>query len=162
MKRWLPAPRLSLLLLLVWLLLNGSLSVGQIALGLLFALGIPLALRAYLPDALRLRRPGVLLRLLGVVLLDIVLSNLTVARQILGREAALHSRFVWVPLDLREPAGIAALASIITMTPGTLSCDLTTDRRHLLVHALHVADEAALIATIKARYETPLREILEC
>jgi multicomponent K+:H+ antiporter subunit E len=57
-----------------------------------------------------------------------------------------------------------ALAGIITMTPGTLSSDLSPDRKHLLVHALHCPDEAAeaaLVADIKARYEAPLMEIFE-
>ena len=68
---------------------------------------------------------------------------------------------MWVPLDIRDPHGIAALAGIITMTPGTLSSDLTEDRRHLLVHAFNVDDEQGLGASIKERYETPLREIFE-
>jgi multicomponent K+:H+ antiporter subunit E len=68
---------------------------------------------------------------------------------------------VWVPLDIRDPNGILALAGIITMTPGTLTADLTEDRRFLLVHAFDVDDEAALIAQIKARYEEPLREIFD-
>ncbi|MFY7941343.1 MAG: Na+/H+ antiporter subunit E, partial [Burkholderiaceae bacterium] len=67
--------------------------------------------------------------------------------------------FVWVPLTITDPHGIVALAGIITMTPGTLSADLSADRRHLLVHAFNVDDEAALIAAIKTRYEEPLLEI---
>ena len=100
-------------------------------------------------------------KLLLVVLKDIVMSNIEVARRILGPESKITPRFVWVPLDIRDPHGIAALAGIITMTPGTLSSDLTEDRRHLLVHAFNVDDEQALVASIKERYETPLREIFE-
>lgn len=162
MKRLFPAPILSAVLLLVWLLLNNSASLGQLALGLLFATVVPRFTERFRPDKPRLRRPASMLRLLGIVLWDIVLANFTVARQILGREARLNSRFVWVPLQIRDPHGIIALASIITLTPGTLSADLTEDRRHLLVHALHVDDEAELIAAIKARYEAPLLEIFGC
>jgi multicomponent K+:H+ antiporter subunit E len=93
------------------------------------------------------------------VLRDIVVSNVQVAWLILGPERRINPRFVWVPLDVRDPYGIATLAGIITMTPGTLSADLTDDRRFLLVHALNVADEGELIASIKARYEAPLRRI---
>jgi multicomponent K+:H+ antiporter subunit E len=82
-----------------------------------------------------------------------------VARRILGPEAALKPRFVWVPLDIQQPWGIATLAGIITLTPGTVSSDLSADRRYLLVHALNEDDPAALVATIKARYERPLMEI---
>ena len=64
-----------------------------------------------------------------------------------------------MPLHIRDPHGIASLAGIITMTPGTLSADLTEDRRFLLVHALNASDEAVLIASIKTRYEAPLQRI---
>jgi len=95
------------------------------------------------------------------VLWDIVVSNIEVARRILGPEARIQPRFVWLPLTLTDPHGIVTLASIITMTPGTLSSELTEDRRHLLIHAFNVHDETALIADIKARYETPLIDIFE-
>jgi multicomponent K+:H+ antiporter subunit E len=95
-----------------------------------------------------------------VVLRDIVMSNIDVAKRVLGPEAAIQSRFVWVPLRLRDPHAIVALAGIITLTPGTLSSELSEDRRYLLVHALHCTDEAALVADIKARYEAPLLELL--
>jgi multicomponent K+:H+ antiporter subunit E len=84
-----------------------------------------------------------------------------VARRILGPETAIRSRFVWLPLTITDPHGIVALAGIITMTPGTLSSELTDDRRHLLIHVLDVDDEAALIAGIKARYEAPLLRVFE-
>ena len=76
----------------------------------------------------------------------------------------IQPRFVWYPLAIRDPHGIVALAGIITMTPGTLSADLSDDRRHLLIHAFDVDDdaaEAALVADIRARYEAPLIEIFE-
>jgi len=83
------------------------------------------------------------------------------ALQILGPEERIRPGFVWVPLAIRDAYGTASLASIITMTPGTLSVDLSHDRRHLLVHALHVDDPAELIASIKSRYEQPLMAIFE-
>jgi len=108
-----------------------------------------------------MRHPGTALRLGLVVLWDIVVSNVEVARRILGAESRMKPAFVWVPLAIRDPHGIAALAGIITMTPGTLSSDLSEDGRHLLVHALHVDDAQALVASIKSRYEAPLMRIFE-
>jgi multicomponent K+:H+ antiporter subunit E len=161
MKRWLPSPLISALLFVTWLAINNSASAGNIVLAVLFALGIPWFTRSLRADPPRIRRSGTILTLAAVVLKDIVLSNLEVARRILGPESAIRPRFVWVPLSIRDPHGIAALASIITMTPGTLSADLSEDRRHLLIHAFNVDDEAALVADIKARYEQPLMEIFE-
>jgi multicomponent K+:H+ antiporter subunit E len=156
-----PAPLISAALLATWLLLNGSLSAGHIVLGVALAIVIPWCSERLRPDRARLKRPAVALRLAAVVAKDIVLSNIEVARRILGPESAIRPRFVWVPLDIRDPHGIVALAGIVTLTPGTLSSDLRDDRLHLLVHAFNVGDEAALIAEIKTRYEAPLMEIFE-
>ena len=144
-----------------WLMLNASLSAGHLLLALLMALVIPLAVERWRPDKAQPRRPLVALRLLLRVLLDVVTANITVARQVLGPEAKLRPGWVWVPLDLRSPHAMAMLAAIVTLTPGTVSSELAEDRRHLLVHALHVDDAAALVAEIKTRYETPLKAIFE-
>lgn len=159
MSSLLPAPLVSATLLVAWLLLNQSLSAGHLVLGALLAWALPWTLERFREDRPRIRRPGAIVRLGAIVLYDIVMSNIEVARRILGPESAIRPRFVWVPLDIRDPHGIAALAGIITMTPGTLSSDLTDDRRHLLVHAFNVDDEVALIESIKTRYEAPLMEI---
>lgn len=161
MKRWLPAPVMSLALALCWLALAQSTSIGNLVLAVLFGVGVPWFTEPLRPDRPRIRRIGVALRLGAVVLKDIVLSNIEVAKRILGPESRLRPRYVWLPLRITDPHGIVALAGIITMTPGTLSADLSDDRRHLLVHALNVDDEAALIADIQARYEAPLMEIFE-
>lgn len=159
MKRWLPSPLLSLAMFVVWLLLVATLEPAHLLLAALLAVLLPLSVRRLREEHARMRRPGVAMKLALVVLWDIVLSNIEVARRILGRESRIHPGFVWIPLDIRNPHGIAALAGIITMTPGTLSAELSADQRHLLVHCFHLEDAAATIAQIKARYEAPLREV---
>lgn len=159
MKRWLPSPLLSLAVFVVWLLLVATVEPAHLLLAALLAVLLPLSVRRLREEHARMRRPGVAMKLALVVLWDIVLSNIEVARRILGRESRIHPGFVWIPLDIRNPHGIAALAGIITMTPGTLSAELSPDRRHLLVHCFHLEDAEATIAQIKARYETPLREV---
>jgi len=159
MNRLLPAPGLSITLWTAWLLLNNTLAPGHLVLGALLAWVVPLLVRPLWPDRPRLQRPGIAFRLALVVLRDIVTANMEVARRVLGPELALRPGFVRVPLAIRDPYGIATLAGIITLTPGTLSADLAPDHGHLLVHALHVDDEKALVESIKARYEAPLLEI---
>lgn len=165
LRRLFPAPWTSLLLALVWPVLNQSWSLGQLLLGALLALMVPWLIgpRSESRQAHRpaLRRAATAVRLAFTVLKDIITSNIDVARLILGRESAIRPAFVWLPLTITSPHGIVVLAGVITMTPGTLSAELSEDRRHLLVHALNVDDEAALIETIKARYEAPLMEIFE-
>lgn len=159
MKRLLPAPLLSLLLLLMWPVLNDAWSLGHLLLGAALALAIPWFTDGLRAERPRLSRPLAITRLTGVVMWDIVQSNIDVAKRILGPEAAIKPGFVRVPLSIRDPHGIATLATIITMTPGTLSADLDTDRSHLLIHAFNLDDEAALIESIKTRYEAPLMRI---
>lgn len=157
MKHLLPAAGISAALFVAWFMLNGSLSAGQAVLGALLALAIPWSLRRLRPQAPSLVRPAVALRLAGTVARDIVVSGLGVGRRILGPEDAIRPRFVWFALSIRDPHGIVALAGIVTMTPGTLSAEISPDRRHLLIHAFDLVDEAALVADIQRRYEAPLR-----
>jgi multicomponent K+:H+ antiporter subunit E len=159
--RFLPHPLLTPLLAAIWLLLNNSLSPGHILLGLLLGWAIPLFTLRFWPERVRIRRPLTLLRFTGVVLWDIVVANLTVARLILGRPERLRPAFVAVPLDLTTDLAISLLANTICLTPGTLTARLAPDRSHLLVHGLNVPDAAELADSIKRRYEAPLKEVFE-
>lgn len=161
MKAGLRAPLLTATLFVVWLLLNNTLDPAHIVLAALLAFVVPRYTDRLRPDRPLIKMPATIVRLGLIVLWDIVRSNIEVARRILGPESAIKPRFVWVPLDIRDPHGILALSAIITMTPGTLTADVSGDRDFLLVHAFNVDDEAALIAQIKSRYEQPLREIFE-
>ena len=159
MKRLLPSPPLSLAVFVLWLLLVGDFSLGQLALAALMALLLPLLAGLLQPERAHFGRTRTILLLSRRVLWDMLLSNIEVARRILGPERSLTPGFIWVPLELQNIHGITALASIITLTPGTLSAELTEDRRHLLVHAFNLKDADATVAEIKARYEAPLKEI---
>jgi multicomponent K+:H+ antiporter subunit E len=157
-----PHPLLSLLLLLLWLLLNNSASAGHLVLGSVLAILIPLFTRRFWPEPARVRRPGLALRLTGRVLWDIVVANLRVARLVLGPREAIRPRFVRVPLDVQGEVAVTVLASVISLTPGTVSADLDMERHYLLVHALSEDDPAELIRQIKSRYEAPIKEIFAC
>lgn len=163
-RHLLPEPGLSLALFVGWLMLNESASAGHLVLGAGLALLVPWATRPWRHDRPRIVRWGPTLRLGAIVLVDIVVSNIVVARRILGDERRIKPRFVRVPLTIRNPHGMVALAGIVTMTPGTLSADLSEDSRELLVHAFDVDDDdaqAGMIADIKRRYEAPLIQIFE-
>jgi multicomponent K+:H+ antiporter subunit E len=71
----------------------------------------------------------------------------------------LQPAFFIVHLELTNPVAITVLANTITLTPGTVSADLSSRQERLLVHGLHVPDIEAAIADIKQRYEAPLKEI---
>jgi multicomponent K+:H+ antiporter subunit E len=161
MKRVFPQPLISAMLFVVWLMLNNTIHPAHLLLGLALAIGIPWVTARTAVSSPRIARWPRIIALGVKVLYDIVKSNIDVGLLILGAESRITPKFVWVPLALRDPHAKAALAGIITMTPGTLSSDFSADGNWLLVHALNVPDEAALIADIKARYEAPLKEIFE-
>ena len=160
-KRLFPMPVHSLLLWLVWLLLN-DFSAGHLVLGGIWAWGISLLAAPFSNDQTRIDRP-ILIPLYALVLLwDIILSNLDVARRVLSPNRSLRPGFVALPLDLTGDFPQTVLASTISLTPGTVSVDLSTDRKWLYIHVLHLEDEAQLIASIKQGYERRLREIFAC
>ena len=160
--RVLPQPVLSLLILGLWMVLASAPSLAQLVLGAALAVLLPWMTRGFWPDRPRLADPVAALRLSGVVLGDIVSANLLVARQVLGPPSVLRPGLLELPLDIGDPFVATILGSIVSLTPGTVSVDIDRERRILLVHALHVEDEAEAIAAIKARYEAPLRRIFAC
>lgn len=162
MKRWVPSPSLSLALFVVWLLLNQSLHAATLLLAAVLAIVVPLITRSLRPAKVQMRRPGVALRLTAHVLMDLVVSAWSVARLLLTRRTdRIHAAFVHVPLDMRDPNGLAVLAMITCLTPGTAWGEVSFDRSTLLIHVFDLDDEAAFVALIKQRYERPLMEIFE-
>ncbi|NQD96058.1 Na+/H+ antiporter subunit E [Pseudomonas sp. CrR25] len=161
-RRWLPQPLLSLSLMLVWLLLVNELSLGHWLLGALLGWLIPLVTQVFWINPPRIHKPLKLCLFFLRVLGDIVIANLQVAKLILGSSAKLRPAFVEIPLLLEDELALTMLASVISLTPGTVSADLSDDRKTLLVHSLDVADEAALVVQIKTRYEAPLLEVFAC
>lgn len=156
-------PIFAIVLIVMWLLLNNTLSLGHIVLGAVlssFLLAAALGLRPLQP---KMKNGLVLLRLIFNVLIDIIRSNIGVARVVLGlvRERRIHSGFMDVPLDMRDPHGLAALGMIITSTPGTVWVALKPDKSALTIHVLDLVDESEWIERIKQRYERPLMEIFE-
>lgn len=170
---WLPTPYRSVLLFIVWLLLNQSIAPVHLFFGLILALVIPWLSAKFRDPQPLIERPVLALRYTLRVLLDIITANAQVAVLILGPSKRLKPAFVRVPLDLTHELPMTILASTVSMTPGTVSADIYPTKemlaegeeikeRWLLIHVLNLEDEAELIASIKTRYEAPLKEIFQC
>lgn len=158
--RLLPQPVLTLVIAAVWMALANGVSLGNAVLGLVLGIAVPLLTQAYWPDRPRFRKPWRIADFALVVLWDIIVSNIQVARLILFRRGdSLRSQFIRVPLDLTNAEAITILAGTITMTPGTVSADLSADGTAILVHCLETDDPEATVTAIKRRYEKRLMEI---
>lgn len=160
--RLLPQPLLSAALFFIWLLAHNEVNPGLVVLGSGLALAIPLVTRSFWPEYPRRVRYGPLIRLIGVVLFDILVANIRVALLILGPASRRRPGFLTLPLQVKTPHAITMLAGIISLTPGTVSANLSADRSTLLVHGLRLEDLDAATARIRSRYERPLLEIFEC
>jgi len=159
MRRLVPHPGLSVLLVIVWLLMANSLSFGNLLVGVVVGILLPIFTAPFWPG-----RPsvnfGAGLAYGLLVLWDIVVANFEVAAIILfRRNRNLRPAWLVVPLALDTPEAITVLAGTISLTPGTVSSDVSACGRYLLVHALDTADPAAEVARIKSRYETRLRKV---
>ena len=160
--RLLPHPLLTALLAIVWCLLVNELKLGTVVFGIILGLLIPIATAAYWPDRPPVAKPWRMATYLLMVIWDILVANVVVAMIVLFKSnAKMQPRWIVIPLDLRTPEAITLLAGTITLTPGTLSADVSDDGTALLVHALDANDPNAVRDEIKNRYERRLKEIFE-
>ncbi|MCS6987618.1 MAG: Na+/H+ antiporter subunit E [Sphingomonadaceae bacterium] len=162
MSRWLPQPVLTFVIAGLWLVVVSSFTLNSLVMAGLVGIAIPLLVRGFWTDRPHLRRPLRALGLLGRVLVDILIANLQVARRVLGPLSRLRPAFVTIPLDVSSPYVATILGSIVSLTPGTVSVEIEMEARTMLVHALDAPDPQALVATVKTRYEAPLKEIFGC
>lgn len=162
LRKILPHPFLTLTLIVVWQMLVNKLTLGNLVLGTILGLIIPVITSPYWPNRPRLRSLPRIIEYVLIVLWDICVANVQVAMIILFKKNA-DTRPAWIaiPLELRTPEAITVLAGTITMTPGTVSSDVSADGRALLVHCLHAPEPDEVRDQIKARYERRLKEIFE-
>ena len=160
--RLFPMPAHSLLLFVVWLLLNNTLAAGHIVLATFFAITIPLLTSGLQDPQPSFKRPFLCLKYILRVIADIIIANFEVALLVLGPARKLNPAFVAIPIDIEHKFPITILASTVSLTPGTVSAEVSSDEHWLYVHVLNLTDKEALIASVKNRYEAPLKEIFEC
>ncbi len=158
---WLfPHPFLTLILAVVWVLLQNDVTAGMVVFGIILGIIIPRITAVWWPDRPRSFRMGKMFTYSLMVLWDIVVSNIHVAWIVITvPNAKLRPVWIVIPLDVKHPEAITILAGTITLTPGTVSADLSSQGNSLLVHVLHTDDPDAVRDDIKNRYERRLLEI---
>ena len=161
-RRVFPHPYLTLVLVMVWLLLVNRMNLGSLIFAVILATAVAGFTSAYWMRRPKVANPLWLVQYVLIVVWDIVRSNVTVARQVLFTpNDRLRPAWVTIPLDIKTPEAITMLAGSITMTPGTLTADMSGCGRALLVHCLHAPDPDAVRNEIKTRYEARLKRIFE-
>jgi multicomponent Na+:H+ antiporter subunit E len=135
---------LNLLLAIVWVLLHAEFSLGGLGAGLMLGfVTIALTERALGRSRYARAAAGVLALTWGFIR-ELVLANLTLARDILRRRPVFHPAFVRLDVHDLGPVETVLLASLISLTPGTLTVDADTEEQALYVHSLYGRDPAEL------------------
>lgn len=162
MSRVLPQPLITVTLVTAWLLANNTLAPRHVLIAVVLGVLIPLLTARFWPEYPRVHSWPRLVRLTMIFLYDVIIANIRVAILVLGPMRRLRPRFLRIPLELTSPFTITVLASMISLTPGTVSSNLSGDRKTLLVHGLDVGDEDDEVQSIKQRYERALLEVFGC
>lgn len=156
----LPHPFLTLLLAIVWTLLQNQVSAGMVVFGLILGILIPWGTSVWWPDTPKAFRWGKMIPYCCMVTWDILVANIQVAWIVISvPNDKLKPAWIVIPLELVEPEAITILAGTITLTPGTVSADLSDGGHSLLVHVLHTDDPDAVRDEILTRYQRRLKEI---
>lgn len=147
-------------LALIWATVTGSFSALNLLLGAALGFVISLLLRQSLQEHVSLRRMRAALSLAGLFVRELMISAVRVSIIVLTPDlkSALRPAIIAFPLTVTSDAEITLLANLITLTPGTLSIDVSADRSTLYVHVLALSTREALIAEIAGGFEAKVRE----
>ena len=146
----------NVLLALAWAALTGSFTLANFAFGLLLSIGV-LYLATERTNALsNLVRLGRVVGLAVLFVHELALSGWRVARLVLSPKMNMAPGIFAYPLRLDRDFEITLLANLITLTPGTLSVDVSEDRRMLFVHAIDCSDVESAIRDIKEGFENKI------
>ncbi|MEM9783884.1 MAG: Na+/H+ antiporter subunit E, partial [Pseudomonadota bacterium] len=151
---------INLLLAGAWGALAADYSITSLTIGFVLGFASLWIVRGLFPDDGYFLRVPRLVRLAAVFLRELVLSSIRVARDVLAIRPTARPGIVGVPMRARTEAEILTVSSLVTLTPGTLSLDLSEDGETLYVHAMFVDDPDDLRAEIRETLESPVLEAL--
>lgn len=150
---------LNILLALIWAALNGEFSLEYLVSGFILGYLMLVVARRALNSTAYVQRVPRVLRFIVIFIIELIKSNLRVAWEVLTPGFHMSPAIVAIPLTVNTPFQITLLAQLITLTPGTLSIDVSTDRRVLYIHAMYVKDVDAFRRSIKEGFERQIQEV---
>jgi multicomponent Na+:H+ antiporter subunit E len=149
----------NILLALVWAAATGSFTEGNLVAGFLLGYLILLFSQPVIGESRYFSKSRQILSFLGFFVWEVILSNFRMAYDVLN---PAHTRpgIIAVALEPQSDTEISVLATLITLTPGTLSLDVSPDRKTMYVHAMSVDDRDSLERKIKQDFERRVLELL--
>jgi multicomponent Na+:H+ antiporter subunit E len=151
---------MNLLLTLIWVALTGEFTFINFSFGFILSFFI-LWLMARTPEEKRYfdRLPKII-SFTFFFFKELIKANLQVAYDVITPKFYMQPGIVKIPLDATTDLEITLLANLITLTPGTLSLDVSDDKKVLYVHAMYIKDKDQFIQSVKTGFERRLLEIL--
>lgn len=150
----------NLILALIWVAVSGTLTGSNLLLGFLVGYAIlGIGLRHVPEFAQYVRRVPKVIRFLGFFIRELIASNLKVAYDVVTPKDYMKPGVIAVPLDARTDAEITIVANLISLTPGTLSLDVSNDRKVLYIHVMYLEDRDVVQRHIKY-FESRVLELL--
>jgi len=144
----------------VWAMANGQISLLSLIIGFVLGYGVLWGAQPLMGPSRYFQRLPVAVRFGGFFLWQLLLSNLRVAYDVITPQLVMRPGIVAVPLDAKTDQEITLLANLITLTPGTLSLDVSEDRSVLYVHAMFVDNPDSVRDSIKNGFERRLLELI--
>lgn len=151
---------LNLILTIVWVFLTGSLAISNFIFGFLLSFAVLWIISRNSKSAKYFYIAPRLIGFFFYFLYELFKANLQVAADVVTPKFYMKPGIVEVPLDAKTSLEITLLANLISLTPGTLSLDVSDDRKVLYVHAMYIEDKATFIHSIKNGFEKRLLAIL--
>lgn len=149
----------NILLALAWVALTGTYTAGGFFTGVLFGFLVLWLIHRGRGTSGYLTRIRAVAGFILFFARELISANLRVAYDVLTPRHHMTPGIVAVPLDVESDLEITVLATVITLTPGTLSLHVADDRRTLYVHAMYIDDPAHLVRRIKEGFERRVREV---
>ena len=150
---------INILLALAWVALTGQFTPMNLAVGFILGYAALWLLYRSAGPTLYFQKARLVLSFIPFFMWELIKANFRVAYEVVTPHHTMHPGVVAVPLDATSDAEITLLANLITLTPGTLSLDVSTDRRVLYVHVMFVTDEESFRRQIKEGFERRVMEI---
>lgn len=151
----------NILLALAWAALTGSFSPTNLLFGLSLGYFLLWLGRSHLKHSDYFVRVPRVISFAFYFLWQLILANVRVAHDVLTLRHHMRPGVLAIPLDVKTDIGITLLANVITLTPGTLSLDVSEDRKVLYVHVMYITDEEEARREIKEGFERRVKEVVE-
>jgi multicomponent Na+:H+ antiporter subunit E len=145
---------INILLALLWSALTGQFTLENLTTGFLLGYIVLYLLRGVFGGGQYFEKGAQMLRFVVFFVWELLIANLRVARDVLRPgPLRMRPRVIAVPLNLRGDVPVTLLANVLSLTPGTLSLDISDDRKILFVHAIHSPNSEQTTLEIKQGFE---------